>query len=107
MRQTVGYHRYHTPEQLNLLNSLYAVLHFYGNFFIPVMKLKEKIRIDSRVKRVYDDPQTPYARVLASPDVSAEHKAALRETYSYLDLVRLRTRINYLLDQLLETLSEP
>jgi hypothetical protein len=107
VRQTVGYHRYHTPEQLNLLNSLYAILRFYGNFFIPVIKLKEKIRINSRVKRVYDDPQTPYARVLVSPDVSEEHKAALRETYSYLDLVRLRMRINHLLDQLLETLSEP
>jgi hypothetical protein len=107
VRQTVGYYRYHTPEQLNLLNSLYAILHFYGNFFIPVMKLKEKIRIDSRVKRVYDDPQTPYARVLVCPHVSEEHKTALRETYSYLDLVRLRMRINHLLDQLLETLSEP
>ena len=106
VRQTVGYHRYHTPEQLNLLNSLYAILRFYGNFFIPVMKLKEKIRIDSRVRRVYDDPQTPYARVLVSPHVSEEHKTALRETYSYLDLVRLRMRINHLLDQLLETLSE-
>ena len=107
VRQTVGYYRYHTPEQLNLLSSLYAILRLYGNFFIPVMKLKEKIRIDSRVKRVYDDPQTPYARVLVSPHVSEEHKAALRETYSYLDLVRLRMRINHLLDQLLETLSEP
>jgi hypothetical protein len=107
VRQTVGYYRYDTPEQLSLLNSLYAILRFYGNFFIPVMKLKEKIRINSRVKRVYDAPQTPYARVLASPHVSEEHKATLRETYSYLDLVRLRMHINHLLDQLLETLSEP
>jgi hypothetical protein len=107
VRQTVGYYRYDTPEQLSLLNSLYAILRFYGNFFIPVMKLKEKIRINSRVKRVYDAPQTPYARVLASPHVSEEHKATLRETYSYLDLVRPRMHINHLLDQLLETLSEP
>lgn len=106
VRQTVGYYRYHTPEQLKLLNTLYAVLHFYGNFYIPVMKLKEKIRIGSRVKRIYDKPQTPYARVLASPLVSEEDKAILRETYSYLDLVQLRTQINQLLDQLLETVSE-
>jgi hypothetical protein len=70
------------------------------------MKLKEKIRIGSRVKRIYDKPQTPYARVLASPHVSQEDKAALRETYSYLDLVQLRTHINHLLDQLLVTVSE-
>jgi len=105
VRQTVGYYRYDTPEQLELLNRLYALLHYYDNFFIPVMKLKEKIRVGSRTKRIYDDPQTPYARVLDSPHVSEEDKAALRETYSYLDLVQLRIQINQVLDQLLETLS--
>lgn len=106
VRRTVGYYRYDTPEQLRLLNILYALLHAYVNFFIPVMKLKEKVRVGSKVKRIYDDPQTPYARVLASPHVSEEDKAALREAYSYLDLVQLRLRINQLLDQLLETLSD-
>ena len=105
VRQTAGYYRYDTPEQLELLNTLYALLHYYDNFFIPVMKLEEKIRIGSRTKRIYDDPQTPYARVLASPHLSEEDKAALQETYSYLDLVQLRIQINQVLDQLLETLS--
>ncbi|RLC85403.1 MAG: hypothetical protein DRI79_11430 [Chloroflexi bacterium] len=52
VRQTVGYYRYDTPDQLRLLNALYVNLRFYGNFFIPVMKLKEKVRVGSRVKRV-------------------------------------------------------
>lgn len=105
VRRTVGYYRYDTPEHLKLLNTLYGLLHFYINFFIPVMKLKEKVRVGSRVKRIYDDPQTPYARVLASPHVSQEDKDALREAYSHLDLVQLRMRINQVLDQLLESLS--
>ena len=106
VRRTVGYYRYDTPEQLKLLNTLYNLLHRYTNFFIPVMKLKEKTRIGSRVKRIYDDPQTPYARALASPHVSDEDKAALREAYGYLDLVQLRMRINQTLDRLLETLPD-
>ena len=106
VRRAVGYYRYDTPEQLNLLNQLYTLLHLYVNFFLPVMKLKEKVRRGSKVKRVYDDPQTPYARVLASPHVSEEEKAELREAYGYLDLLSLRRRIDQLLDQLLETLSE-
>ena len=53
------------------------------------MKLEEKVRIGSKVKRVYDDPQTPYARVLASHHVSGEDKAELREAYGYLDLINL------------------
>jgi hypothetical protein len=80
-------------------------MHFYVDFFLPVMKLEEKTRVGSKVKRVYDDPQTPYARVLASPDVSEEHKAQLRETYALLDLVDLRRQLNELQSALLDTVS--
>jgi hypothetical protein len=105
VRRAVGYYRYDTSQQLDLLNRLYALMRLYGNFFLPVMKLKEKVRMGSKVIRIYDDPQTPYARVLASPDVSDADKAELREAYGYLHLVSLRLQINQLLDQLLETLS--
>ena len=106
VRRAVGYYRYDTPEQLELLNRLYAVMHFYVNFFLPVMKLEEKVRVGSKIKKTYDDPQTPYARVLASPDVSEEHKAQLRETYAVLDLVQLRRQIDDLQDQILNSVSK-
>jgi hypothetical protein len=106
VRRAVGYYRYDTPQQLDLLNTLYALLHYYVNFYLPVMKLAEKVRIGSKVKRVYDEPQTPYARALSSPHVSEADKAELREAYGYLDLVLLRQRIDELQDQLLTTLNE-
>ena len=90
---------------MELLDRLYAVMHFYGNFFLPVTKLKEKIRVGSKVKKTYQVPQTPYARVLACPEVSEEEKAQLRETYETLSLVDLRLQINQLQDQLLESVS--
>jgi hypothetical protein len=93
VRGAVGYRRYDTPEQLGLLNRLYAVMHLYVNFFLPVRKLKEKTRIGSKVIRVHDDPQTPYARVLASSQVSEEYKAQLRETYAMLDLISLQKEL--------------
>jgi hypothetical protein len=105
VRRAVGYYRYDTPEQLELLNRLYAVMHYYGNFFLPVMKLEEKVRQGSKVKRIYDKPLTPYARVLASPDVSEEYKAELREAYAILDLVDLRRQINELQTAILDTVS--
>ena len=91
---------------MDLLNSLYALLHLYINFFLPVMKLKEKVRVGGKVKRVYDVPQTPYVRVLNSDHVSEEDKAQLRETYGYLNLVNLRRRINELQDQLLASVTQ-
>jgi len=63
--------------------------------------------ISSKVKKTYEDSLTPYARVLACPDVSEEHKAQLRETYNLLNLVDLRRQINELQDQLLDSVSAP
>ena len=71
------------------------------------MKLEGKSRVDSKVRRTYDEPRTPYARVLDSPHVSQEHKAQLRETYESLDLVHLRQQITGLQRQLLSTASTP
>ena len=105
VRRSVGYWRYDSPKQLELLDMLYTRLHLYVNFFLPVMKLEEKVRLGSKVKRIYDDPQTPYARVLASGQVAEEDKAELQEAYGYLDLIDLRHRIDGLQELLLETLA--
>jgi hypothetical protein len=100
VRRFVGDLRFDTPAQLKLLDQLYDVLHDYVNFFLPVMKLKEKVRQGSKVKRLYDKPQTPYARVLASPDVSRKVKTHLRAVYQQLDVVDLKQQIDRVLDQL-------
>ena len=107
VRRAVGYYRYDTPEQLDLLNRLYAVMHYYVNFFLPVVKLKEKVRMGSKTRKVYDDPLTPYARVLACPEVSEEQKTQLRETYAMLNLVDLRQQISQLQSQLFDSVTHP
>ena len=105
VRHLSGYLRYDTPEQLDILDRLYSCAHYYGNFFLPVAKLKRKSRIGAKVRRVYGEPMTPYARVLASPDVADEHKALLRETYALLNLVDLHDQIADLRDQLFRTVA--
>ncbi len=60
VRRAVGYARYDSPEQLRLLNALYAQLRLYTNYFQPVMKLVSKERIGAKVRKRYDAPQTPY-----------------------------------------------
>jgi hypothetical protein len=44
-------------------------LRVYKNFFQPVIKLKSKERRGGRVHRKYDDPRTPYPRVMESAEV--------------------------------------
>ena len=100
VRQYVGYMRFEGDLARIALNALYKDLRLYINFFQPMMKLKEKIRVDGKVKKVYDVAQTPYQRVLASPDVSMEAKQKLRALYPTLNPVKLLDAIEKQLERL-------
>ena len=100
IRRLVGYVRYDTQRQVDQLNALYAVYRLYVNHFLPVQKLISKTREGSKVKKVYDAPQTPYQRVLDSPTVSADAKRKLRAVHQTLDLVDLKQRLDQLADAL-------
>ena len=91
VRKHMGYERYEGQETVDLMNAYYELLGLYLNYFVPQTKLLSKERIDSHVKKKYDEYRTPYERVLASPDVSPENKDYLREVYATLnpaDLLR-------------------
>lgn len=103
VRRWVGYGRYNTQEQVDILNELYEILRLYTNFFLPVMKLKMKVRIGSREIKKYDKPATPYARVLRAKEVSKEVKNKLREQYKSLNLVLLKRQIDAILKRLKPT----
>jgi hypothetical protein len=100
VRRAVGYHRYDTDDQLKTLNELYSLLRLYTNYFQPVMKLVRKERVGSRVKKIYDKPQTPYHRVLASADVSDLQKRKLRNEYADLNPAQLKRDISALQEKL-------
>ncbi len=96
VRRSVAYYRYHTERQLALLAALYGALRLYGNYFQPVMKLKEKVRTGSRLTRRYDEPQTPYARLLAHRAVAPALKEALQREYEGLNIVALKRELHHL-----------
>ena len=101
VRHWVGYKRYDTEEQVKLLNDLYELLRLYTNFFLPVMKLQEKTRIGSKIKKRYDTAKTPYQRILEAEDVSEGVKNKLTEQYKLLSLVNLKRQLDHLTRQLL------
>ena len=110
VRRAVGYRRHDTEEELEVLNELYDHLRLYTNFFQPVMKLIEKTRIGSRVKKKYDRARTPLQRVLESNFVPKQAKEALREEYVKLNPVKLKREIIRLqerLDDLVRSKSRP
>jgi hypothetical protein len=65
VRKIFGYERYDSPPALEAMNDLYQnELRILQNLFLPSMKLLEKTRIGSKLKRRYDQPCTPLDRLL-------------------------------------------
>jgi hypothetical protein len=102
IRRAVGYSRYDTDNELNILNVLYGYLRLYVNFFQPVRKLIKKERIGSKVIKRYDEAKTPYQRVLASPNIDDNIKVKLRKEYDMLNPAELKRKIIKLQNKLLK-----
>ncbi len=100
VRQYVGYMRHDTEAELKTINELYSYLCPYLNFFQPQAKLIYKERIGSKVKKRYDNPKTPYQRIISSPDVSDQVKKKLKRRYDKLNPAELRRKILELQDRL-------
>ena len=91
VRQWFGYHRLDKHVLVGLMNHLYSQeWRLYHNFFLPSVKLMEKKLVDGKVIKRYDQPKTPYQRVLDSPYVSASTKRSLKEQFETLNPFRLR-----------------
>jgi hypothetical protein len=79
IRQYLGYQRLDQPQLVDHLNDLYtSEWYLYFNFFIPSVKLIDKIRLGSKIIKKYDSPKTPLQRILDSPDVSDKQKKNLK-----------------------------
>lgn len=100
IRKFVGYDRHDTQEEVDLLNHMYQTLHLLVNWFLPSQKLLHKERTGSHITKVYDQAQTPCARMLARIDVSEEAKQQLRSTRAELDLASLHHEILHCQEQL-------
>jgi hypothetical protein len=100
VRRALGYLRYDTQRELEIINRLQGYLRLYTNHFQPVMKMIEKTRVGSRVKKKYDKPRTPYQRVLYSPHVGEERKEVLTKEHLKLNPAELKRQITKLQDKL-------
>ena len=94
VRQLFGYDRFEDKALLPLMNNLYTnEWSLYQNHFCPSMKLIEKQRINSKYRKKYDAPQTPFHRVLASDHVSNEIKEDLKAVHQSLNPFILKRNI--------------
>lgn len=80
VRQYLGYNRFDHPRFAEQLNTIYtSYWRFLMNFFLPSTKLVEKYRDRSRIIKRYDQPKTPYQRILKSKTILRKTKQELEE----------------------------
>jgi hypothetical protein len=83
------------------MNALYRhELRLFQNRFLPAVKLVRKVRVGSRIRRVYDRPQTPFDRVRACPEADPRKVAELRALRPQLDPFALAEAIEQQLARL-------
>ena len=100
MRRLLGYERYDSPTALEALNDLYDhELRLFQNLFLPSVKLRRKIRVGSKLKRIYDSPQTPFQRVCASKQALPLKVAELQQWRDTLDPFELSRQIEHKLER--------
>jgi hypothetical protein len=77
-------------KELFLMNYIH-ILRLYINYFQPMMKLRMKQRIGSKIIKRYDEPKTPYQRIIDIKDVSKNTKNKLKQTYQTLNPFELKS----------------
>lgn len=103
VRRHVGYERYSSKAAYEILLKLYPLLSLQMNFFRPVRKLVSKEREGAKLSKRYDEPRTPYQRLLATDTLDEATKGRIEKALLALNPAELQRKIETLLHQLWET----
>lgn len=94
VRQLFGYYRLENKALVDLMNDLYqnefALLH---NYFCPAMKLKQKARVGAKIIKKYDQPQTPYQRLMHCDSITELQKKKMTVVYQSINPFDLKDKI--------------
>lgn len=95
VRRLIGWERYDTQEAVDAMNSLYRQeWRLLANLFLPSVKLANKIRVGSRIKRVYGDAKTPLDRLWESGKGDRDKLQELRRMRERLDPFELAQAVD-------------
>ncbi len=102
VRKVVGYRRLESQAERDTLQQIHGVLALFRNFFQPTMKLVEKLRVGGKIHRRYEEPKTPYQRLMESGQLDAASKKKLKSVYESLNPAELKRRIEQNLTKLFQ-----
>jgi hypothetical protein len=103
VRRQVGHDRYNSKAAYAAFQQLYALVRLHVNFFRPVRKLVAKERQGAKLIKRYDQPMTPYQRLLASGALDDAARQALERQFLSLNPAELQRRTDLTLRHLWST----
>jgi transposase InsO family protein len=106
VREYVGYDRLEGIEEQALLAAIYEPLAPLLNFFMPTQKLISKIRVGSKEVKKYDEPKSPFQRLMESSEVSPEIKDSLLAQIALYNPVELQHNVNKAIMRLRQRLAQ-
>ena len=106
VREYVGYDRLEGTEELALLAAIYKPLMPLLNFFMPTQKLKSKTRIGSKEIKVYDEPKSPFQRLMESSQTPQKTKDLLLQQISLYNPVKLQHNVNKAIIRLRQRIAQ-
>lgn len=104
LRKMIGYGRFDTYEQLDIIIRIERLLAFYQNYFQPSQKLISKTRIGAKVTKKYDAAQTPVQRLLSRGDIPEQIKGMLSSVFLEINPAALLRDISHLIEDLYDTI---
>ncbi len=108
VRKLLGWDRYDSDEALEAINDLYRnEWRLWMNLFQPSVKLVRKVRVGSRLRRVYDPPLTPFDRLLALGQGRTRQLTQLRKLREKLDPFELAETIEHKLESIYRLARKP
>jgi hypothetical protein len=102
VRKYAFYYRYDTPEERAVLNRLWPLVNDRLNYLTPTIKpIGYTSSSDGRRRRLYDPPQTPLDRLLATETLSRAQQADLTAYRDSLNPAKIARQIADLQNRLL------
>ena len=96
VRQLVGYLRFDTTAELDLLNQIWVLDATFTNYLLAQQQLIEKHRHGAKVTKRHDRAQTPFERALAHEQVDDLARRTMHETFDAIHLAALHDQIETL-----------
>jgi len=106
VREYIGYDRLEGLEEQALLAAVYQQLVPLLNFFMPTQKLKSKTRIGSKEIKVYDEPKSPFQRLMESSQTPQKTKDLLLQQIALYNPVEQQHNVNKAIMSLRKRLAQ-